>query len=360
MAKKKSLKISNQAKEKIWFLLKKCDECNYTTVTLSNLTKHILKIHPIPIESDKSVNNSNKTNIHHARVEDNDESTTILLNKLKDHVGNNTTITLTNVNSSDQKTHPVTTDSDAILNKLKNHVQSDTIVTPCNLDKNVPNVNSGTNEIDKSPMNEDKDDATNDDPARIEDFAESTTLMLTNLKDDVRNVTIGTNEIPPKNLETEKFEDYLNAKQNVSEDEEVSLAEIASKNGISMPPECEPTNFNQMESTLDSDDDTEAEDDLPFETKLKLANDEEERRSFVNDISENNSNFLNEENSEASQNAGTNAIAKLQKWMPRLKKNLMEIKQNDSLEMKTSERPNGANSSSYFPNFNIARAWSRN
>jgi len=315
----------------------------------------------VPIESDKNVNNSNKTNIHNARVEDNDESTTILLNKLKDHVGNNTTITLANVNSSDQKTHPVTTDSDAILmNKLKNHVLSDTIVTPCNLDNNVPNTSTRTNEIDESPINEDKDDATSDDPAQIGDFAESTSLMLTNLKDHIRNVAIGTIEIPPKNLETEKFEDYLDAKQTVSEDEEASLAEIASKNGIFMPPECEPTNFNQMESTLDSDDDTEAEDDLPFETKLKLANDEEERRSFVNEINESNSNFLNEENSEASQNAGTNAITKLQKWMPRLKKNLMEIKQNDSLEIKTTERPNGANSSSYFPNFNVARAWSRN
>merc|ERR1719336_2672948 len=209
-------------------------------------------------------------------------------------------------------------------------------------------------------MNEENDDVTSDDPARIGDFTESTALMLTNLKDHVRNVTIGTNEISPKNLEMEKFEDNLDAKQTGSEDEEVSLAEIASKNGISIPPECEPTICNQIESTLDSDDDTESEDDLPFETKLKLANDEEKRRSFVNEINESNSNFLNEENSEASQNAGTNAITKLQKWMPRLKKNLMEIKQNDSLEMKTSESSNGANSSSYFPNFNVARAWSRN
>merc|ERR1712223_1315060 len=147
--------------------------------------------------------------INKAQVEENDDSTEILLNKLKDHVGNNTTITLTNVNSSDQKTHPVTTDIDAILmNKLKNHVLNDTIVTPCNLDNNVPNTRTRINEINESPMNEENDDVTSDDPARIEDFAESTTLMLTNLKDHVRNVTIGTNEIPAKNLETEKFEDY--------------------------------------------------------------------------------------------------------------------------------------------------------
>merc|ERR1711962_1972463 len=102
-------------------------------------------------------------------------------------------------------------------------------------------------------MNENKADVNSDDPARIKDFAKSTTLMLTNLKDHIRNVTIGTN-----------------------------------------------ANFNQMESSLDSDDDTEAEDDMPFETKLKLATDEQERRSFVNEINESNSNFLNEENSEAS------------------------------------------------------------
>jgi len=355
MAKKKSLKISNQAKEKIWFLLKKCDECNYTTVTISNLTKHILKIHPIPIESDESLNNSNKTNVNKAQVEENEESTANLLNKLKDHVGNNTTITLTNVNNSIQKTHPETTQSDSILNKLKNHVQSDIIITPCNHDNNVPNTHSRTNEVDESPMNEGKDDANSDDPVRIEDFAESTTLMLTNLKDHIQNVAIDTN-----NLETKKFEDYLDAKQTVSEDEEASLAEIASKNGICMPPECEPTNFNQMESSLDSDDDTEAEDDMPFETKLKLATDEQEMRSFVNGLNEGNLNCLNEESSEASQNAGTNAIAKLQKWMPRLKKNLMEKQQNENHEMKTNESSNDANSNSYFPNFNIARAWSRN
>jgi len=260
MAKKKSQKIINEAQQNARIELKKCNQCNYTTITLSNMNFHVQTNHPITIESDESFN------------------------------GNDT-----------------------------NH----------------------------------------DDNSRVENYAESTTLLINNLKSQVQNVS----------STTKHNEDEVEDNNNASEEEEESLAEIKSKF------EQDPITFKQMENyldskkevmkatfgtDLDSDDDTEGEEELGSKIKCETENDE--IRYFANELNENNFNSQDSLEGEISENAN-NLIEVEKKSMPRLKKNLIENKPNEGGGKKKVQSFNNSNEqkNTYgWVNLNMARAWSRN
>jgi len=259
MAKKKSQKIINEAQQNARIELKKCNQCNYTTITLSNMNFHVLTSHPITIESDESFN------------------------------GN---------------------------------------------------------------------DANHDDNTRVENYAECTTLLINNRKDQVQNVP----------STTKHNENDVENDNNASEEEEESLAEIKSKF------EQDPITFKQMEdyldpkkevmkatfgTDLDSDDDTEGEEEL--ESKIKCEEENDEIRSFVNEFNENIFNSIHSLEGEISENANS-VIEVEKKWMPRLKKNLIENQQNEVGDEKKIQSFNNSNEqkNTYgWVNLNMARAWSR-